>query len=63
MKTRMNKVRLLAGGMAAIITMSSMSTIAFAAEAYEIPNEVQAEYNSTWWKGHGNRDLLIFQYK
>ncbi|SEA92691.1 hypothetical protein SAMN02910384_02746 [Pseudobutyrivibrio sp. ACV-2] len=47
MKTRMNKVRLLAGGMAAIITMSSMSTIAFAAEANEIPNEVQAEYVRT----------------
>ena len=32
MKNRMNRVRVLAGGLAAIITMSSMSSIAFAAE-------------------------------
>ena len=32
MKNRMNKVRVLAGGLAAIITMSSMTSIAFAAE-------------------------------
>ena len=41
MKNRMNHVRVLAGGLAAIITMSSMSSIALAAEAEQIEQPVE----------------------
>lgn len=47
MKKRMLKIRLFAGGLAAVMSMSTLSSVAFAAEAEPIEQVIEAENPST----------------
>ena len=47
MKKRMLKIRLFAGGLAAVMSMSTLSSVAFAAEAEPVEQVIEAENPST----------------